>query len=207
MSKKKQRTKKKPRPTLGLEVRDPYRELVHRMEELERENKQLWAQLELAQKDQVDGFDDTMAHAKEMVEKDRRGMSREDLDRARKTYAKQQALEIAEMQAELKRKHRELMQGKMLSYTPKVTDTMPYGPKTWEFKAGVASKYPKVVITAFEDRQRGLAEYHALKGALGAAGPGDVLREIMVADFTGTPRRPSAEHEALLKSAGIVQRL
>ena len=204
----------KPTPTPGLSMKDPIAELAEQIAERERENKQLMEMLKKTQ-DDLAATKEVLAQTKESIRESQRGMTPEDIAKARKIAGQQQAKEIQEMRAELKRQARELLIGERLSFKPWVDDKIPYGSKgpgepiIWVFEAGKEAKYPRIVIKAYEDRQKQLGEWTRMKKAYGAAGPGyaSTLSPIMAADFTGSPRRPSAEHEALLEQHGIQQTL
>lgn len=203
-----------PKPTPGLTIRDPIAELAEKLDRAQREYQQIMGEIQAEIAKLQDGHQETLDQVNETIEKKRKGKSAEDLERLRQLAGRQQAKEIGQIMRALEAEAKKLLAGPHLTFTPQVDDQIPYGstaqgPILWGFTARVEGKYPKVVIEAHLSRQRGLAELRRTKTALGATGPGYAgeLKPQLIADFVGHPRRPMAEHIALLREKGVDQRL
>jgi len=197
------------RPTPGLVIHDPIAELIERMERAQQEYDQIMREIKASIAKLEDGHEDALGHAEEMVEQDRKGMTLEELRRAREIAGREQLREIGEMRAEVERQAKELLTGPKMTFLPQVDDVIPIGGAKFVFEAFVEAKYPRQAIEAYEQKRRSMSALERTKKMLGAAGPGyaDELVPVCVADFTGHPRRPLAEHRALLEAAGIEQTL
>ena len=202
-----QRTVHKATP--GLVVRDPIAELIDRLDRVQQEYDQINREIRAAIAKGQDGHADAMEHAGEMIDKARHGMSAEELEKVREIAGREQAREIGELRGEIEKEAKALLTGPKMTFTPQVDDVVVIGGAQFRFAAQVESKYPKMAIDAHLDKQRGLSALQRTKTMLGAAGPGYAkeLVPICVADFTGAPRRPLAEHRALLAAHGIEQTL
>ena len=197
------------KPTPGLVVRDPIAEKIDRLEEMEREYKQIRAEIDAAIAESKAGHEDALDHAAEMIEKSKRGRSVEELEKIKDIAAREQLREISERRADILRDAKALLTGPKMTFTPQVDDLIVMGGAHFYFTALVEDKYPKTVISAYMDKRQGLADRHRTKTMLGAAGPGyaAVFEPICVGDYTGQVFRPMAEHRALLAEAGIEQTL
>lgn len=198
-----------PRGTPGLVVRDPIAELIDRLDRVQQEYDQINREIRAALARAQDGHVDAMEHAGEMIDKARRGMSAEELEKVRQIAGREQAREIGELRVEIEKEAKALLTGPKMTFTPQVDDLVVIGGAKFEFHALVQGKYPKMAIDEYLEKRRGLAALQRTKTMLGAAGPGyaQELVPICVADFTGAPRRPLAEHRALLAARGIEQTL
>ena len=175
----KKRLRKKPQPTPGLEIIDPLGEALRRIEQLEAEREQMFAAFDKAKAD----LEQIREETRQQIEEAKRGLTPEDLEKARKAAGEDLTSEIRKWQGELVNISKRVLQGPRTTEIPWTDDLIPYAGMVWSFRAGVQGQWPVEVWDVYLNRQRGLQEYQRTKEMLGAAKTAAGIRPIKIADY------------------------